>query len=224
MVKLSVLRNMNLGKPLRLYLAWSKLLWRKQLARPPSHGTGTVPWCPEWWRSVSWPLKIFKRPPGYAISLHPSPMASSPGFYFYNKLPSDVQRLIFEEAFEASDWRAVELAHVSREVRDWWVLVLPHDLLSLNQFVQDRASCVSGCCSLRISFITPQHNTLYYVLEQDPRTTRNWKPIYKICTAARGGRGPNGRETLAAMPEPQESSTPVSTSWRSGNISSPFCP
>jgi len=48
-----------------------------------------------------------------------SPMASCPSFHFYNKLPSDVRRLIFEEAFEASGWKAVELAHVSREVRDW---------------------------------------------------------------------------------------------------------
>jgi len=46
-------------------------------------------------------------------------MASFPTFHYFNKLPADVKRLIFEEAFEASGWNAVELASVSREARVW---------------------------------------------------------------------------------------------------------
>jgi len=93
-------------------------LWRKQ------HGDQA-----SWYRDNTLMLGMvvkhlmtsenLKRPSGYAISLHQFPMASCPSFHFYNKLPSDVQRLIFEEAFEASDWNAVELAWVSCEVRDW---------------------------------------------------------------------------------------------------------
>ena len=46
------------------------VLWRNLLTRP--RGTGTIHWCPGWWWSVSWPLKAFKRPTRYAISLHQS--------------------------------------------------------------------------------------------------------------------------------------------------------
>jgi len=83
-------------------------------------GTGTICWCPEWCFIA---LKIFKRSSGYAIFLHRSPMSSYPSFPLFNKFPSDVKRLIFEEAFEASNWNAVELAWVSHEVRAWWVLL-----------------------------------------------------------------------------------------------------
>jgi len=46
-------------------------------------------------------------------------MASYSSFHFFDKLPANVKRMIFVQAFEDSNWDAVELAWVSREVRTW---------------------------------------------------------------------------------------------------------
>jgi len=46
-------------------------------------------------------------------------MTSCLNFHFFNKLPLNVKRMIFEVAFEDSNCDAVELAWVSREVRAW---------------------------------------------------------------------------------------------------------
>jgi len=46
-------------------------------------------------------------------------MVSYSSFPLFNKFFSDVKQLIFEEAFEVSNWNAVELAWVAHEVRAW---------------------------------------------------------------------------------------------------------
>lgn len=46
-------------------------------------------------------------------------MAPCLSFPFFNKLPLNVKRKIFELAFEDSNYDAVELVWVSREVRAW---------------------------------------------------------------------------------------------------------
>lgn len=45
---------------------------------------------------------------------------STEDFILFSEFPTDIQRLIFEEAFEESQRKAIHLALVSHEVRSWY--------------------------------------------------------------------------------------------------------
>jgi len=72
--------------------------------------------------------KTFKDPQGrLSPSTEPSfaIMVSPSSFHFFSQFPVDIQRKIFEDAFEQSNQKAVELAHVSYQVMIWCVSPVP---------------------------------------------------------------------------------------------------
>lgn len=48
-------------------------------------------------------------------------------FSLFPEFPVEIQRLIFEEAFEDSCRKATHIALVSRQVRSWYAFVSLHD-------------------------------------------------------------------------------------------------
>ncbi|KAJ3566606.1 hypothetical protein NP233_g6885 [Leucocoprinus birnbaumii] len=59
-------------------------------------------------------------------------MAILEGFSLFSQFPLDIQRLIFEEAFEASMRKDVDIALVSKEVRSW-IEPLMYQCITLNR-------------------------------------------------------------------------------------------